>query len=127
MLPFIFIAIFILIVVFVDKLILTFEKIWTNLSNEIYDPTVDSYDPFGEFTGLDQNQVQDSMKKVMKNQFTLDDFLGQMQMRQIENFYKTNRMSLENNNNNNKKKKKKQEKKQKKNIKCNLKIFIYMK
>ena len=58
MLPFIFIAIFILIVLFVDKLILTFEKIWTNLSNEIYDPTVDSYDPFGEFTGLDQNQVQ---------------------------------------------------------------------
>jgi cell division protease FtsH len=58
MLPFIFIAVFILIVLFVDKLILTFEKIWTNLSNEIYDPTVDSYDPFGEFTGLDQNQVQ---------------------------------------------------------------------
>jgi cell division protease FtsH len=58
MLPFIFIAIFILIILSADKLILTFERIWTNLSNEIYDPTVDSYDPFGEFTGLDQNQVQ---------------------------------------------------------------------
>lgn len=54
----IYITIFILILLFVDKLLLTFEKIWVNLSNEIYDPTIDSYDPFGEFTGLDQNQVQ---------------------------------------------------------------------
>lgn len=29
---------------------------------------------------MDQKVAEDSMKKVMKNQFTLDDFLGQMQM-----------------------------------------------
>lgn len=29
---------------------------------------------------VDQNQAEESMKKVMKNQFTLDDFLSQMQM-----------------------------------------------
>jgi len=58
MINFVFVLGFILILLFVDKLLVIFEKIWNNVSTEIYDPTINSYDPFGEFTGLDQNQVQ---------------------------------------------------------------------
>lgn len=41
-----------------DKIISIFEKTWNLVSQEIFDPTVDSYDPFGDFTALDQNVVQ---------------------------------------------------------------------
>ena len=41
-----------------DKILSILEKIWNNLSERIYDPTVESSDPFGEFTSLDQNVVQ---------------------------------------------------------------------
>jgi cell division protease FtsH len=40
-----------------DKIINVFEKVWDSLSNRIYDPVNDSSDPFGDFTGLDQNVV----------------------------------------------------------------------
>jgi cell division protease FtsH len=40
-----------------DKVINLFEKVWDSLSNRIYDPISDSSDPFGDFTGLDQNVV----------------------------------------------------------------------
>ena len=55
-----FIAIFVvLIIAFIaDQGLTIFEKIWETLSDRIYDPTVDGSDPFGEFTGLDQNVIQ---------------------------------------------------------------------
>ena len=40
-----------------DKVINLFEKIWDSLATRIYDPVNDSSDPFGDFTGLDQNVV----------------------------------------------------------------------
>ena len=40
-----------------DKIINLFEKIWDSLATRIYDPVSDSSDPFGDFTGLDQNVV----------------------------------------------------------------------
>jgi cell division protease FtsH len=40
-----------------DKVINLFEKIWDSLATRIYDPVSDSSDPFGDFTGLDQNVV----------------------------------------------------------------------
>ena len=40
-----------------DKVINLFEKIWDSLATRIYDPISDSSDPFGDFTGLDQNVV----------------------------------------------------------------------
>jgi cell division protease FtsH len=40
-----------------DKVINLFEKVWDSLSTRIYDPVSDSSDPFGDFTGLDQNVV----------------------------------------------------------------------
>jgi cell division protease FtsH len=55
---YIFPIIFILSIFFIDKFLGIFEKIWGNISERIFDPTVDSYDPFGEFTSLDQNVVQ---------------------------------------------------------------------
>ena len=41
-----------------DRILSIVEKIWNNLSERIYDPAVDSSDPFSEFTSLDQNVVQ---------------------------------------------------------------------
>jgi cell division protease FtsH len=55
--PFILIAI-LLIVLLADKILVVFEKIWTRLSTQLYEPSNENYDPFGEFTGLDQNAIQ---------------------------------------------------------------------
>jgi cell division protease FtsH len=49
---------FFIILFFSEKILLFFEKIWINFSEEIYDPTVDSFDPLGDFTSLDQNVLQ---------------------------------------------------------------------
>ena len=40
-----------------DRFLNIFEKIWDKISTRIFDPVSDSYDPFGEFTSLDQNVV----------------------------------------------------------------------
>jgi len=54
-----FVLIFFFVFLFsIDRLLSIFEKVWSNFSEKIYDPTVDSYDPFGEFTGLDQSIMQ---------------------------------------------------------------------
>ena len=55
-----FLPILIIFLVFsllTDKALKTFEKIWDKISTRIFDPTTESYDPFGEFTSLDQNVV----------------------------------------------------------------------
>lgn len=44
--------------VFLSQITSTLEKTWNNISQQIYDPTTDSNEPFAEFTGLDQNVVQ---------------------------------------------------------------------
>ena len=57
-----FLAIFLLLVLFLiatsDKTLSIFEKSWEKFSDKIYDPTNDSYDPFGEFSNLDQSIIQ---------------------------------------------------------------------
>jgi cell division protease FtsH len=40
-----------------DRIISIVEKTWAIVSNKIYDPSVDSYDAFGDFTALDQNVI----------------------------------------------------------------------
>ena len=51
------IFLFLSIIFLSDKVINLFEKIWDSLATRIYDPINDSSDPFGDFTGLDQNVV----------------------------------------------------------------------
>ena len=51
------IFLFLSIIFLSDKVINLFEKIWDSLATRIYDPVNDSSDPFGDFTGLDQNVV----------------------------------------------------------------------
>jgi len=51
------ILIFFTLSLFIDKFLKVFEKVWENISIRIFDPTTESYDPFGEFTSLDQNIV----------------------------------------------------------------------
>lgn len=57
-----FLVIFLLLVLFListsDKTLSIFEKSWDKFSDKIYDPTNDSYDPFGEFSNLDQSIIQ---------------------------------------------------------------------
>ena len=55
--PLIIIAVLIIILL-ADKILVVFEKIWTRLSTQLYEPSNENYDPFGEFTGLDQNVIQ---------------------------------------------------------------------
>jgi cell division protease FtsH len=56
-LPLILFLIF-LISILADQTISIIEKTWKILLNKFYDPTADSYDPFGDFTALDQNVIQ---------------------------------------------------------------------
>jgi cell division protease FtsH len=51
------IILFLSLIFLSDKVINLFEKIWDSLATRIYDPVNDSSDPFGDFTGLDQNVV----------------------------------------------------------------------
>ena len=41
-----------------DRGVSIVEKFWFSVSTNIYEPVNESYDPFGEFTGLDQNTIQ---------------------------------------------------------------------
>lgn len=60
--PFQFLSVFfisfIILLIFSEKVLNIFEKIWKNVSEEIYDPINESTDPLGDFTGLDQNVLQ---------------------------------------------------------------------
>jgi cell division protease FtsH len=51
------IILFLSFILLSDKIINIFEKVWESVSNQIYDPVSESSDPFGDFTGLDQNVV----------------------------------------------------------------------
>lgn len=57
-----FLVIFLLLVLLListsDKTLSIFEKSWDKFSDRIYDPTNDAYDPFGEFSNLDQSIIQ---------------------------------------------------------------------
>ena len=68
--PFLF---FLILLIFLsDKILGIFEKIWDNIGDRIYDPVIDSSDPFGDFTGLDQNVVQ----VVTDTKIKFDDVAG---------------------------------------------------
>jgi cell division protease FtsH len=54
----IFLSLIIFLILTSDKTLSIFEKSWDKFSDKIYDPTNDSYDPFGEFNNLDQSIIQ---------------------------------------------------------------------
>jgi cell division protease FtsH len=55
---FFFVFSFFILLFLSDKIISIFERTWTTLSEQIYDPNIDSFEPFAEFTALDQNVIQ---------------------------------------------------------------------
>ena len=55
-----------------EKISNLINKIWYSLSENLYDPVVDSNDPFGEFTSLDQNIVQ----VITDTKITFEDVAG---------------------------------------------------
>lgn len=54
----ILLPLFIVFLFFSEKILTALEKRWLKLSEEIYNPTVESNDPLGDFTSLDQNVLQ---------------------------------------------------------------------
>jgi cell division protease FtsH len=57
---------------FLDKIQTIFEKLWETFSEEIYDPIIDSADPYSDFLSLDQNIIQ----VVNDTKVTFDDIAG---------------------------------------------------
>ena len=45
----------ILFFLLIERVLLGFENSWQDISEELYDPTTESFDPLGDFTGVDQN------------------------------------------------------------------------
>jgi cell division protease FtsH len=77
---------FLLLITFADKGLSIFGKVWTKISERIFDPTIDSTDPFTEFTGLDQNVV--SVSENIKTKF--EDVAGneeaKLELKEVVNF-----------------------------------------
>lgn len=53
-----FILLFFCFLFIIDRGLALFEQTWTNISESIYDPVSDNYDPLGEFAALDPNVIQ---------------------------------------------------------------------
>lgn len=67
---YIYLAIFLtffLLLTFADKGLSFFGKVWTKISQQIFDPTTDPMDSFTEFTGLDQSVI--SVSEKVKTRF----------------------------------------------------------
>ena len=60
------------LVTILEKISNIINKTWYILSENLYDPIVDSNDPFGEFTSLDQNIVQ----VITDTKITFEDVAG---------------------------------------------------
>jgi cell division protease FtsH len=50
--------VFLLIFFLSERILVFFETLWRTFSEEIYDPTNESFDPLSDFTSLDQNVLQ---------------------------------------------------------------------
>ncbi len=53
-----FVVLLPVLIVLSDKVLDVCDRLWEKLLDRLYDPAVDSNDPFSDFTGLDQNVVQ---------------------------------------------------------------------
>ena len=60
------------LVTLVEKVSNIINKVWSFISENLYDPIQDSNDPFGEFTSLDQNIVQ----VITDTKITFEDVAG---------------------------------------------------
>jgi cell division protease FtsH len=47
-----------ILIILSDKILNVCEKLWENISYEVYEPAVDEVDAFSEFAGLDENILQ---------------------------------------------------------------------
>jgi cell division protease FtsH len=86
---FFFFFAFLFFLFFVDRGLFLFEKRWDNLSENIYDPTLDSNDGgFSDFTGLDENILQ----VITDTKVKFDDVAGneeaKLEVREVVKFLK---------------------------------------
>jgi cell division protease FtsH len=76
------------LVTILEKISNIINKTWYILSENLYDPIVDSNDPFGEFTSLDQNIVQ----VITDTKITFDDVAGneeaKLELKEVIKFLK---------------------------------------
>jgi cell division protease FtsH len=56
--PFLLFIIFLFLIFLTERGLLFIEKIWRKVSDDVYDPIIDSFDPLGDFTRLDQSILQ---------------------------------------------------------------------
>ena len=76
------------LVTILEKISNIINKTWYILSENLYDPIVDSNDPFGEFTSLDQNIVQ----VITDTKITFEDVAGneeaKLELKEVIKFLK---------------------------------------
>jgi cell division protease FtsH len=76
------------LVTILEKISNIINKTWYTLSENLYDPIVDSNDPFGEFTSLDQNIVQ----VITDTKITFEDVAGneeaKLELKEVIKFLK---------------------------------------
>jgi cell division protease FtsH len=76
------------LVTILEKIISIINKVWYSISDNLYDPIVDSNDPFGEFTSLDQNIVQ----VITDTKITFEDVAGneeaKLELKEVIKFLK---------------------------------------
>jgi len=76
------------LVTILEKISNIINKVWYSLSENLYDPVVDSNDPFGEFTSLDQNIIQ----VITDTKITFEDVAGneeaKLELKEVIKFLK---------------------------------------
>jgi len=76
------------LVTILEKISNIINKVWYTISDNLYDPIVDSNDPFGEFTSLDQNIVQ----VITDTKITFEDVAGneeaKLELKEVIKFLK---------------------------------------
>jgi len=77
-----------ILIVIADRGLFTMEKTWDNVSDQIYDPTTESNDPFAEFTGLDQSVIQVVTDTKLKFEDVAGNEEAKLELKEVVKFLK---------------------------------------
>jgi cell division protease FtsH len=82
------VLIFVLLILFSDKLLTVVARLWESVSNRVYDPVSDSSDPFADFTGLDQNVISVATDIKIKFEDVAGNEEGKAELKEVVKFLK---------------------------------------
>ena len=77
---------FFIFLIFTDKGLAFFGKVWKKLSQRIFDPTTDPMDSFTEFTGLDQSVISVSEKVKTKFEDVAGNEEAKLELKEVVKF-----------------------------------------